>query len=91
MAMIITYDIQSRHIEVKAAMFRLGYKAEILDGANKTVYLPNTTLYYSSKTPATAVNDIMSICTSLGVRLERCIATMFSPDWAGIYGEPFNS
>jgi hypothetical protein len=91
MAMIITYDIQSKHMEFKAAMFRLGYKAEILDGANKTVYLPNTTLYHSSKAPATAVNDIKTICTSLSVRLERCIATTFSSDWAGIYGEPFNS
>jgi hypothetical protein len=91
MAAIITYDIPSKHTEFKAAMFKLGYYAQILDANSKTVYLPNTTLYHASKTPTAAVKDALAICSGLGLPLERCIATTFSFDWSGILGEPFTT
>lgn len=87
MEMIITYDVHTKHSEVKSEMFKIGFKDRFLDSKNEYVYLPNTTLYHSSKTPTEARDTLRAICTKLDVKLLRCIATKLS-DWAAIYGEP---
>ena len=88
MATIITYDLPSKHREVKAALFTLGYTETFLDGNRKTVYLPNTTLHHSYKTPAQALQDLRIACSNNYTRLLRCITTQLSSDWTGDYGEP---
>ena len=88
MAIIITYDIPEKHRELKNAMFQLGYSDSTKDDDNRTIYLPNTTLYHSSKTALEAREDALAQCNKLGVDLERCISTNWD-GWAGILGEPF--
>jgi len=88
MASIVTYDVPSKHQELKEKMLGLGYKDHIFDTSEK-IYLPNTTLYHESKNAAYALKDVKTSCTALDIKLERCISTQFGPDWAEINGEPF--
>lgn len=90
MPSIVTYDIPSRHRELKERMLGLGYKDSILDWNRQTVYLPNTTLYHESKTASQVRDDVQQECIKLSINLERCISSQFGPDWAGIYGTPFS-
>lgn len=87
MEIIITYDVPNKHNDVKTEMFNLGYKDKFSDGT-AYVYLPNTTLYHASKTPAIARDEMKAVCLRLNVKLERCISTSMG-NWAAIYGEPF--
>ena len=88
MATIVTYDIPSKHTEFKSLMFRLGYKDRIADSTCTVIYLPNTTLYHPTKNAVAARDDARSIANGLGIKLERCIATIWE-GWAAICGEPF--
>lgn len=90
MSTIITYDIPSKHQEFKEKMFNLGYKDKFPDGNMKTVHLPNTTLYHPTKNASQARDDVQNSCRALQTRLQRCVSTQLGPDWAGIFGEPFN-
>ncbi len=90
MATVITYDIPDKHVEFKKMMFELGYKDQIPVTQNcKVIYLPNTTLYHQLKSAEAARDDAKAICAKLRVKLERCIATQWGPNWAAICGEPF--
>jgi len=89
MAIIITYDIPSKHREFKEKMFGLGYKDRIPGIKNcETIYFPNTTLYHASKSAQTAREEAKTIAQVLGISLERCVSTIWS-DWAAVCGEPF--
>lgn len=88
MAIIVTYDVPSKHKELKKALFALGYKDQIPGTTCKIIYLPNTTLYHSSKTASDAVDDVKSECSELNIKLERCVATIWD-DWSAICGEDF--
>lgn len=95
MAIIATYDVPSKHVELKKALFAKGYASIILhrDSATspvKQIYLPNTTVYHASKTAEEALDEIKAVCKALNIELERCVATMWQ-GWAAIYGEPFGS
>lgn len=87
MATIITYDVPSRHVDLKNAMFALGY-ADKFVSEGKYVYLPNTTLHHGSRTPVEAREELRTVCAKLGIKLERCIAVEMA-NWAAIFGEPF--
>lgn len=93
MAIIVTYDVPDKHRELKKALFALEYKDRIPykddKGVERTIFLPNTTVYHTSKTAEQGREDVKSICTNLGVKLERCVATQWGPQWAAIYGEAF--
>lgn len=92
MAIIITYDIPSKHVEFKKAMFQLGYKDQIPGTTNcKVIYFPNTTLYHPTKEATASRDEAQSICNNLGIKLERCVATQWGPNWGAVCGEPFNS
>lgn len=89
MAIIITYDIPSKHVEFKKEMFQLGYKDQIPGTTNcKIIYFPNTTLYHATKEADTARDEAKSVCKKLNIELERCVATTWK-DWAAVCGEPF--
>ncbi len=88
MAIIVTYDIDSKHTEFKQAMFKMGYKAQIPGNTCKVIYFPNTTLYHATKTAKAARDEAQSVAKSLSIELERCIATEWT-GWAVICGEPF--
>lgn len=93
MATIITYDVPSKHSELKRALFKVGYKDEIPDTSgncnNGIIYCPNTTLYHSSKTPSEVRDELKYECEKLEIKLERCLATSWEPSWAAVCGEPF--
>jgi len=88
MAIIITYDIPTKHLEFKNLMFQLGYKDQINDSTCKVLYFPNTTLFHPSKNAITAREEARTTALRLKTNLERCVATEWS-DWAAICGEPF--
>lgn len=89
MESVVTYDIPSKHVEFKKLMFQLGYKDQIAGTTCKIIYFPNTTLYHADKSAEQARDDVRSVANNLNVHLERCIATPWGPNWAGICGEPF--
>ena len=94
MAIIATYDVPSKHVELKKALFAKGYTETIshkeANGVTKKINLPNTTVYHASKTAEQARDEIKAVCKALNIELERCVATIWQ-DWAAIYGEPFGS
>jgi hypothetical protein len=87
MAIIISYDIPSRHLEFKEAMFEKGFTDKIVH-QGKYIYLPNTTLYHETYTAKEGRDMTESILYQMNVTLERFIATRWT-DWAAIWGEPF--
>jgi hypothetical protein len=93
MAIIVTYDVPDKHVEIKKALFALGYKDRIPhkdeNGVDRIIYLPNTTVYHISKTAVQGREEVKAICGKLNTKLERCVATQWGPEWAAIYGEPF--
>ncbi len=94
MAIIITYDVPNMHIALKKLLFSKGYTDKIThfqDGVYKIIYLPNTTVYHATKSASEGRDDVRTCTTSLQIKLERCVSTQWGPDWAAIYGEPFNS
>lgn len=88
MAIIITYDIPSKHREFKEKMFSLGYRDSIPGTTCKTIYFPNTTLYHPSKSAETARDEALAIAKNLNTVLERCVSTIWDA-WAVVCGEPF--
>lgn len=94
---LLTYDISSKHSEVKKAMKAKGYTDHIIDGQNKTVYLPNTSLNLKKEGAAAAQARedlravIAAINSSLPVNAQVVLERQFSvryDDWAAIYGNP---
>lgn len=81
---VISYDVDSRHVDVKNEMKKLGYadtwkyQTEV-----KTYSLPNTTLWHSNKSSDEAIADIKFVCSRLGVKLERAIA-VYATEFVGI-------
>lgn len=88
MGLIITYDVPTRHRELKQGLFQLGY-ADKFSHNGKFVYLPNTTVYHPTKNPETACNDARALCNQLGIELERCIAVPMDGTWSAEWGKPF--
>lgn len=88
MSILITYDVPSKHTELKKALLERGYKDQISGTTCKTIYFPNTTLYHSAKNSSTALDDVKDECRKLSISLERCVATIWD-DWAAKCGEPF--
>lgn len=95
MAIIVTYDVPEKHIALKKALFQQGYTDKIIhrdeNGKDKYIYLPNTTVYHSTKDAKQGRDDVQANCNGLNIKLERCISTQWGPNWAAIYGEPFGS
>lgn len=86
MAAVISYDVSSRHVEVKALMLQQGYfDSWIAEGVRYN--LPNTTLYNGNAEPAQALAAIKSVTQQLGVTLQRAMALTMTT-WDGIPGWP---
>jgi hypothetical protein len=92
MSIIVTYDVPSRHVELKNCLFKKGYQDYIMhpdsQGVSKKIYLPNTTVYHPSKAAKEGRDDVGSCCKGLGIELERCVATAWS-EWSAEWGKPF--
>lgn len=73
-SIVISYDINRYHTDVKNAMINLGYSINWRYDNQPIYYLPNTTLWHSNKSSNQAMSDLNTICSRLGVKLERVIA-----------------
>lgn len=72
---LISYDIEKAHNEVKKALELLGYSDRFKNIGDPKVYpLPNTTLWHSNKNSNQAMADLKNICTRLGATLEKAVA-----------------
>jgi hypothetical protein len=92
LAIIVTYDVPAKHVALKQLLFSRGYTEVIQhfqDGRYLNIYLPNTTVFHSTKNASQGREDLKECSTSLQVKLERCISTQWGPDWAAIFGEPY--
>lgn len=85
---LITYDIESKHTEVKNSMKQLGFQ-DTVAGQTGTVYLPNTTLWKANATPKEAIDNLRGLCDGLRVHLQRAIAMPFD-NWYALHGDPHN-
>ena len=73
-SILVSYDVNKLHVDVKNAMKLLGYREQWNYTNEKTYNLPNTTLWHSSKSSNHGITDLKTICSRLGVTLERAIA-----------------
>jgi len=71
---IVSYDVNKLHVDVKNAMKLLGYHERWHYPNGKSYNLPNTTLWHSSKSSNQGIADIKAVCLRLGVTLEKAIA-----------------
>lgn len=95
MKVLITYDLNIRHPEVKSELEKLGF-ADSWESNTVTYYLPNTTLWHNNLlTTDNAENIFLNVIEDLNVgqppqriiKAERFIAVPIN-SWSGIPGEP---
>ncbi len=79
---LISYDINSLHNEVKEKMEILGYFDNWKLGAGPLHQMPNTTLWHKSKSSDAAIRDIQNVCNQMGVTLGKGVAVL-ADDFAG--------
>lgn len=89
MAVLLTYDVDSKHVEVKNRLIaNYGYAKTIQgyrqsDGKAAETDLPNTTVYHSSKTASDASTDIITVAQYCGATLEKYAAFEVTGTWRG--------
>lgn len=80
---LISYDINKSHTEVKNAMKTLGYMETGKYPDGYSYQLPNTTLWHNSKSTTGAIADLKTVCKSLNVTLEKAVAVK-ATDFEGV-------
>lgn len=81
---LISYDINKSHTQVKTALENLGYFNNFkFKNESKIYLLPNTTLWHSEKSSNQALSDLKLSCENLGVTLEKAI-TVIATEFVGI-------
>ncbi|SDH96865.1 hypothetical protein SAMN05421846_10374 [Chryseobacterium taeanense] len=74
---LISYDINTKHTEVKAAMLELNYH-DVFTQYGNTYNLPNTTLFHQAKSSDQVMADLKRVCSNLYVTLEKAVAVKAS-------------
>ena len=82
-AVLISYDINRLHTDVKDRMKNLGYLENWYYPNQITYYMPNTTLWHKSKTSDAALSDLENVCYQLGVTLDKAVAVL-AKEFAGV-------
>ncbi len=80
---ILSYDIDKKHSEVKSKLLEKGYSISWNYPGQKAYILPNTTVWQKNKSTDGAIADIKGICKELGVVLEKAVAILAS-DFEGV-------
>lgn len=76
---LISYDIDKLHTQVKTEMKSLGYYDYFTLNNSTYIYdLPNTALWHQTKSSRDAINDLKRICNNLGAKLEKAVAVRAS-------------
>lgn len=79
---VLTYDVNSKHVEVKNALKAKGYMDRVqLNTASYT--LPSTTLWKQNGSTDQAISDIQVVCKPLGVVLQNAVSVLAS-DWKAL-------
>ncbi len=73
-AILVSYDINKLHSEVKNVMIKMGYYENWRYGQGKVYQMPNTTLWHENKSSDQAISDLKGVCYSLNVTLEKAVA-----------------
>lgn len=73
-AILVSYDINRLHVDVKNAMINLGYSQSWRYGLGTTYQLPNTTIWHENKSSNQAMADLVGVCNRLNVTLEKAVA-----------------
>ena len=82
---VLSYDVNSKHIEVKDALKAKGYFDIVT--LNKVTYaLPSTTVWKQNTSTDAALNDVRSVCSRLGVALYSAVSVIAN-DWAAFAGQ----
>lgn len=85
MAILLTYDISTKHSEMRAALLSKGYSDKWSQNG-LTILLPTTTFWKLDESPSGALNDIRLVTNVLRIKLLRCLTVEFSATH-GIPGE----
>lgn len=74
---VLCYDVDSKHNQVKDAMKELGYFNIWKNLSTNTTYeMPDTTLWHERKQVSQATRDIQKVCTDLEVKLEKSFSAL---------------
>ena len=88
---LLTYDIDSRHTEVRNTLIEeYGFKDIIIGNNGTRCYLPNTTLLKRNTTKEDVHNIIKNVCKMLNANLKRTISSECS-NWIALQGEKCES
>ncbi len=69
---LISYDIEKSHTEVKNALELLGYSDRFKNSGDSKVYhLPNKTLWHKKKSSDQAIVDLKNTCNILNANLQK--------------------
>lgn len=99
MGILLNYDLDDKHTAVKTAMYAKGYQNYFefyttIEGkrVKKTLYLPNTTLYHSTKSTVKGRDELRAVAKEKGANVDHLLVVSFdtsSSDWTGVYGTPW--
>lgn len=86
---LITYDIDSKHTNVRNSLINdYGFKEYVVSSNNNKCYLPNTTLYKSMTTKESCFQTLQNVCKDKEAILVRAISIKVT-DWWAYSEEPF--
>lgn len=95
MGILLNYDLDDKHTAVKTAMYDKEYQNyfeyyETVESkrVKNTIYLPNTTLYHSTKSTVEGRDELRTIAKAKGAKVDHLLVTVFNPSsgWAAITG-----
>lgn len=74
-SVLLSYDVKSKHTEVKQKLEELGYLDHFnFKNETKVYHLPNTTLWHYKKSSDQALNDLKQICNNLYIDLDKAVS-----------------
>lgn len=80
MATLLTYDVSTKHTEVKVELGKLGYYWEFIQDSHR-YSMPNTAVLHKNRTTSEALRDIERISKEVNATLERAFTTEIENAW----------
>lgn len=79
-AILLTYDLDRMHWEVKSAALRFGFRDYAINNAGNKVELPNTTLLVDAYSPQDAMAKFIGVVRGVNTQVVILRAATF--DWS---------
>ena len=84
---LVTYDIEQYHTQVRKRLIEnFGFEEVMIGDNNTKCYLPNTTLFKKKTKKEESLEIVQSVCNSLNANLKICICTKCD-NWIALVGE----